>query len=287
MKKFISCLCIFALAAMLAACVSNSNTFSSSSGSSSDKPKAVSISSSSKIDRSKVNLIAHRGFSAEAPENTQASIRLAGQIGFYGCEFDVFPSSDGVWVVMHDDTIERMTNGSGKITDFTYDQLKQFKIDSGNNIDKYYPGLSICTLEQALDICKQYGLTPYIEIKQGYSDAIANLINMVKDKGMENKSVIISFDYPCLQDVRNLTKTIPLYYLVEDIKTEDIQKAKDLGNTGIDFQVNNRANTAEQVALVTNAELPACSWTVDTIKEAESLYAMGVYNITTNCITPK
>lgn len=288
MKKWISGIGLFMALVMTAAC-SNNTTSSSSSESSASSPFAptetVSISSSSKIDKDKVHLIAHRGFSAQAPENTEASIDLAGKMGFYGAEFDIFPSSDGVWVVMHDDTIDRMTNGTGKVTDYTYDQLQQFKIDAGNNIDQY-PDLSICSFEKALDICKEYGLTPFIEIKQGYSDAIANLVNMIKEKDMETKSVIISFDYPCLQDVRKLTNTIPLYYLVEDIKEEDIQKAKDLQNAGIDFQVDNEANTAEKVSLITNAGLPACSWTVDTIADAEKLYDMQVYNITTNCITP-
>lgn len=284
MKKTVSCLCAFALVLATTACSNNTNQ-SSSSDTSSSAPKTVAISSSSKIDKSKVNLIAHRGLSAEAPENTEASIKLAGEKGYYGCEFDILPSSDGVWVVMHDDTIDRMTNGSGKVTDFTYDQLKEFKIDAGNNIDKY-PNLSICTFDKALDICKEYNLTPFIEIKQGYSKDITNLVNTIKNKDMESKSVIISFDYSCLQDVRALTETIPLYYLVEDIKEEDIQKAQDLKNAGIDFECDNDANTKEQVSLITNANLPTCSWTVDTIADAEKLYDMQVYNITTNCITP-
>lgn len=288
MKKHLISIVSLMLVATLASACSNKTSNNAVETETSPEPSSVSpisITSSSKIDKDKVNLIAHRGFSAQAPENTKASIELAGKMGYYGCEFDIFPTKDGVWVLMHDDTVDRMTNGEGKVTDLTYDEIKNLKIDSGNNINDY-SDLSVCSFDEALDLCKQYNLIPYIEIKEGYSDSIKTLVDMIKNKDLEEKSVIISFDYSCLTDVRNLNTTTPLYYLVEDIKNEDIDKAKQLVNCGIDFQVDNEANTNDKIALIENASLPSCSWTVDSIEQAENLYDNHVYNITTNRITP-
>ena len=73
----------------------------------------------SRKGRFPVMVIAHRGFSARAPENTMAAFRKAMELGSDAIEFDVRFSRDGHLVVFHDDTLERTTNGKGKVADFT------------------------------------------------------------------------------------------------------------------------------------------------------------------------
>ena len=78
-------------------------------------------------------LTAHRGLSSIAPENTASSLEQAGKAGYYAAEFDIVPTSDGVWILMHDDTVDRMTDGEGEVSSFTYEEISKLKIDSGND----------------------------------------------------------------------------------------------------------------------------------------------------------
>ena len=77
----------------------------------------------------KVKYIAHRGMSGYAPENTLAAFKLAGEYGYYGCECDVVETLDGEFVILHDDTVDRTTNGTGYIMELTYNQIKNLVID--------------------------------------------------------------------------------------------------------------------------------------------------------------
>ena len=81
--------------------------------------------------------IAHRGFSSVYPENTIPSIEGAVQNGFYGCEFDIHTTKDGVWILNHDSSIDKMTDGSGDISSYTYEELLEYNIDNGNGIENY------------------------------------------------------------------------------------------------------------------------------------------------------
>ena len=86
-------------------------------------------------DGSTERFVAHRGYSNYAPENSIPAFELAGKIGFWGIETDICETSDGQFVCMHDDTLDRTTNGSGAISDYTLDDLSQFQIDYGNYLD--------------------------------------------------------------------------------------------------------------------------------------------------------
>ena len=83
------------------------------------------------------HMIAHRGYSAIAPENTLPAFKLAGENGFWGAECDTSPTADGVWIVMHDDTVDRTTNGEGPVNRFTFDEIRALTIDGGHNPEKY------------------------------------------------------------------------------------------------------------------------------------------------------
>ena len=97
--------------------------------------------------------IAHRGYSAVAPENILPAFRFAGEYSFWGAGCDVHLTSDGVWVICHDGTIDRTTDGEGRIMDTTYDDLMQYNIDAGNNVEEYID-LKIPKFVDYLDICK-------------------------------------------------------------------------------------------------------------------------------------
>lgn len=122
------------------------------------------------------HFVAHRGYSGYAPENSIAAFTLAGRTGFWGIETDISETSDGRFVCMHDETIDRTTDGEGTVGDYTFDALMQFSIDSGNYLSST-ENRQIPTLEEYLDICSEYGCVPIVEIKtiQNY-DAFTEVI---------------------------------------------------------------------------------------------------------------
>ena len=108
-------------------------------------------------------VIAHRGASAAAPENTLAAIRLAAAEGATWIEVDVKLSRDGSCVLMHDDLLGRTTNGRGEVAQYDLDELK--RLDAGSWFAKRFAGEPIPTLEEALDVCIELGLDMNLEIK--------------------------------------------------------------------------------------------------------------------------
>lgn len=91
---------------------------------------------------------AHRGFSTIAPENSMPAFGAAVALGAQEIEFDLWPTRDGQIVSCHDDTLDRVSNGTGKIYDHTYDELKE--LDFGSKFSEHYTGLSIVRFEDIL-----------------------------------------------------------------------------------------------------------------------------------------
>ena len=94
--------------------------------------------------------IAHRGFSAAAPENTSVAVRKGMAVGADGCEFDVRLSRDGVVVLMHDATVDRTTDGTGRVAELTLADLR--RLDAGSWKDAEFRGERVPTLGEALSM---------------------------------------------------------------------------------------------------------------------------------------
>lgn len=131
----------------------------------------------------KVEYIAHRGYSSIAPENTAPAYEEAGKADFWGAECDVYRTKDGVWVLSHDKTTEKMLNSKYLINDTSYNKLAAENVKYGNNIENY-PDLKMCTLDEYLQICKKYDMVAVIEVKDenntAHCDEIVNLVEKHK-----------------------------------------------------------------------------------------------------------
>ena len=137
---------------------------------------------------------AHRGLSSEAPENTIASVTKAGYHGCYGVEIDVNATFDGKIVVMHDTTVDRMTNGTGTINDLTSSYIESLIIDSGNCLNEY-PTQHVPYLEEILEICNQFNMHPMIELKGEWNTTTYdNLLYLLRLYNIIDRTTIISFD---------------------------------------------------------------------------------------------
>ena len=125
-------------------------------------------------------LIGHRGVKNLSPENTLNSIELAYKIGLKWVEIDVKVSKDLIPILLHDDTLDRTTNGNGLVIDFTYNELKN--LDAGSFFYNHPTKIYIPTLENTLLLCKENNLGLNIELKPNLGfekkniEAIANLL---------------------------------------------------------------------------------------------------------------
>lgn len=148
-------------------------------------------------------IVAHRGASGYAPENTLAAIKVAIEMKADMAEFDVYRSKDGVIVVMHDDTVNRTTNGKGKIEEMTLKELKT--LDAGSKYDKKFAGEKIPTLEEVIKET-QGKILLNIEIKG--SGCEKGIVELVKKYGMQDKVQVSSFHHEYLQTIKKLNPDI-------------------------------------------------------------------------------
>lgn len=139
----------------------------------------------------KINSINHRGY-FDAPENTLAAFTRSAEMGFTMVECDIRFTKDGYPVLLHNATVDKTSNGSGKVSDMTLEEVRQ--LDFGSWKDEKYAGEKIPTFQEFIDLCLQLGLYPYIEIKGRPTDKqIEYLVEIVNEKGLD--VTWIAFNY--------------------------------------------------------------------------------------------
>ncbi|EHQ89450.1 glycerophosphodiester phosphodiesterase [Desulfosporosinus youngiae] len=153
-------------------------------------------------------IIAHRGYQLLFPENTLAAFRKALDLGADGIELDVQMSYDKVPIVIHDETVDRTTNGHGPVTSMTLKELRE--LDAGAKFSHFYRGQKVPSLHEALLTVRQKGKM-YIELKKTVtsSDLECILYEIYKCE-MENYVTVISFNFEQLENFRHLNSSIPL-----------------------------------------------------------------------------
>jgi len=208
--------------------------------------------------------VAHRGFSTVAPENTLPAYKLAKQNGFNYVECDVSFTSDGIPMLLHDATIDRTSNGSGTLSQMTYEQVRQYDFGSWKNSE--YAGTVIPTLEEFLALCRNIGLHPYIELKQNdsYTEAqVQGIVDMVKACGMKGNVSYISFSSAYLTYVKNYDADARLGFVVSGLSSGNITTAQGLKTTSNEVFIDTSAVTDAAATLCNDGNLPMEVWTVD------------------------
>lgn len=161
-------------------------------------------------------IFAHRGFSGYYPENTMLAFKKAIEIGVDGIELDVQLTKDNTIVIIHDETIDRTTNGNGLVNSYTYDELKKF--DASFNFNNF--GFNrIPTLEEYFLLVKDLDIITNIELKTsvyeylGIEDSVLELIKKYK---LEDKVIISSFNHFSILRMKKLSPQIKCGFLSED-----------------------------------------------------------------------
>lgn len=176
---------------------------------------------------------AHRGASGYAPENTMEAFRLANKQHSNGIELDIHLTKDGHLVVAHDDTIDRCSNGSGRIIDKTLDELLTY--DFSNHLPNF-KNVKIPTLEKVLRYVKETRMTVNIEIKSSegiYEGIEEKAVEMVSRLGMKNRVIFSSFNHHSLMLVKKLDASIPIGLLYSEAMVDPYVYAAHLNAEAI------------------------------------------------------
>lgn len=229
-------------------------------------------------------LVAHRGLSSLYPQNTIPAFEGAHEYGFEAFELDIHTTKDGKWVVIHDDTVNDMTDGEGEVSDFTLNEISQLKIDNGNNIDMY-ENLSVPTLKETLDICNKADIIPVIEIKKCDVQYLPSLKDMLDEYKLSGSAVIISFTKEYLEEYRKLDSDIEILYLKTVPTKEDIDWCIE-NNFGINFNCWCLYKCLDAIRYAKEKDVTIGAWTVDNTVIADVMVLIGAKYITTNKILP-
>jgi glycerophosphoryl diester phosphodiesterase len=211
--------------------------------------------------------IAHRGASAYEPENTLRSFKRAIEMRADMIEFDVRLSQDGHLVIMHDERVDRTTNGHGLVKERTLSELR--RLDAGK-------GEIVPTIEEAIDLAKwKTGFV--IELKEAGTEE--RVIGLVKENGLMGDVFIVSFHRDLIIRVKDLEPRIKTGLILYS-SPDPIRLAKDCLADAVapfhNFVVKDLVQEAH------NTNLILITWTVDSREEAEMLKDMGVDGIVTN-----
>ncbi len=236
-----------------------------------------SVKPTPKIMRS----IAHRGYNYTAPENTIPAYVLAKKMGFDIAECDVSFTSDGVAVLLHDETIDRTSDGTGNIAEMTYEQALQYDFGSWKSSD--YAGTKIPTFEEFIRVCKEIQLHPYIELKSGstYTQAqISGIVDMVKAAGMQGNVTYISFNATYLNYVKNADASARLGYVVyfADAGARSTASLLRSGSNDVFLMANYQRTTDDMIVACGAANIPVEMWCPNDASWIENMnpYITGV-----------
>tara|TARA_B110000879_G_C10962780_1_gene428243 strand:- start:44 stop:763 length:720 start_codon:yes stop_codon:yes gene_type:complete len=222
-------------------------------------------------------LIAHRGASAHAPENTIAAFKQAKFMGAVMVEFDVALTSDTIPVVLHDENIKRTSNGKGLVNTFTFEELQQF--DAGRWFSKKFIGEQIPSFQSVLEFLDAYDLSANVEIKPvGCTEAetVAAVMSNINQFWSEDNTplLISSFNYKVLEMVRSFSPEQPIGLLM-DKWDEDWQGKVDNLNC-FSVHMNQRHITQPRIDALKESNVKIMSYTVNRLSKAKKLLAMGV-----------
>jgi glycerophosphoryl diester phosphodiesterase len=226
-------------------------------------------------------VIAHRGASHLAPENTLASVKLAWSLGADAVEVDVHLTKDRRVVVIHDPTTLRTSGTDLAVADTESSRLRE--LDVGGHVHPDFAGERIPFLEEVLETVPA-DRRLFIEVKSG-PEILAFLDEALVRSGKRTQVAIIGFDLPTVTAAKRLMPGVPAHWLCDkkvwsSTGVSLVKAAKDSGLDGMN--VHWSGVTWRFARRVRKAGLKLYAWTVDTAAEADRLDRLGVDGITTN-----
>jgi glycerophosphoryl diester phosphodiesterase len=221
---------------------------------------------------------AHRGDPANAPENTLAAFERALGLGIAWIELDIHPAADGALVVIHDDTVDRTTDGSGAVCDLTVEELR--RLDAGSWFAPRFAGERIPQLVEVFELVAPTDTRLNVEIKSppaGFRVAPA-VVDLLRQFGVEHQYVVSSFDLSALLEVRAIAPEIALALIGRG--PEILEPVRRHGLAWIHAQ---HGTLDEGIVAQAHAEgIGVDVWTVDDPRMLATWTARGVDKLCTN-----
>ena len=215
-----------------------------------------------------------------APENTMPSFALAAEMQADGIETDVHFSKDGKIIVIHDNKLERTTNGQGLVTDYTFDELQVF--DAGIKAGAQFKGTRIPTVDELLDFCREHNLVLNIEIKSNDPALPAALFDCVKKHNMVEGTLYSSFDHEQLARMLRVYPNAFVAPLYSFNMVHPWDYAVSMGAKAMHPNYNQLSLYPEYVEKCHAAGVRVHPWTVDSVEKAVELAAAGCDALITN-----
>lgn len=228
-------------------------------------------------------IIAHRGYSAVAPENTLAAIRAAQAAGATAIEADLRTAIDGTPVLFHDVHLGRTSSGVGPVRRRTVAQLKS--LDAGAWFSDEHAGETIPTLAEALECLGSATERFYAEVK-GYREMedLDRMVEIVRSADFLPRTVFLASDWTVLERIAQTEPSVDLGYVVEEREDYDeaLRRAADRSRAILDLEAALALETPSLVRDAVERGVEVAVWTVNRVEDAETLRDAGVTRFTTD-----
>ncbi|WP_336727816.1 glycerophosphodiester phosphodiesterase [Cellulosimicrobium cellulans] len=224
---------------------------------------------------------AHRGYSSVAPENTLAAVAAGMRTGAEYVEIDVHTTADGLPVVLHDQTVDRTTEGSGDVAVLPGAQVTA--LDAGSWFSPAFAGQHLPTFAQVLDLLETGSSTLLLEIKGPETSAeVERVVDMVVEAGLEDRVVLQSFDVAALRSAREHAPQIPRGLLRGSLDADPVAVAQDLGAVMYNPSATALLARPGVVADLNEAGIAVMPYTVNSAADWARLTEIGVDGVITD-----
>ncbi len=230
-----------------------------------------------------LSLQAHRGAAGLAPENTLAAFRMAIELGADASELDLQATKDGVVVVIHDDTVDRTTDGRGRIADLTLAEIK--RLDAGAKFGAAFRGERVPTLRELVDLVKASGnhrfrLNLEIKFAEGREgeplDLEERVLAVLAETGFIDRVIVQSFHHPSAAKMKRLAPTIPAGLLVGQ-RQQPADPVAAVRQHGVDYYAPHHSLvTPDLLQTLHRASIPVVTWTANDPADMRRLIALGL-----------
>lgn len=229
-----------------------------------------------------MKIYAHRGYSGRYPENTMLAFQKAAETGCDGMELDVQLTKDGTVVVIHDEAVDRTTDGTGLVKDYTFEELR--KLDAGTIKGGRYGFCPIPSFEEYCEWAGQYGFVTNVEIKTGvyyYEDIEEKTLELIRKYHLEDRVMFSSFNHLSLERMKELAPDIPRGALLEHGGLGNAgyycsRFGYDFYHPGIKGLTENTVKNCRDHGIGVNV------WTINDMESLENTYEWGCSGIFTN-----
>lgn len=238
-----------------------------------------------KIDAKHVKMVAHRGVSGLERENTCPAFVAAGNRSYFGVETDVHVTGDGRFVILHDETVNRVTLGKYQINveESPYSVVENLVLPDLDG-STCRQDIRIPLLEEYIQICKKYGKICVLEVKNHFpADDLLRMVELIRKLDYLDNMIFISFDLPNCLALRKFLPESKIQWLLGNVTvTEEI--IKTLAENKLDVDIYYPILTKELVDKFHTEGILVNCWTCDNKDHAAELIEMGVDFITTNIL---